>query len=180
MRISDAALIALVQSHGASLSELFFVGTNIYVSEDGGDFHARSIYSPFPSIEADQEAALASLLQHLRVPAYQTLAQVDDAISRCKEWEDLYVELRDALSQYGVHIEGADGDFLVVDQDYGYPQVKIECLTPGFFRPEVVAAIQIVLARYQRKWEVVCSSKSSDGSFAGYRIYADALTSEEG
>lgn len=180
MRISDAALIALVQSHGVSVGDLFLVGTNIYASEDAGDFQARSTYAPFPSCAADHEAALVSFLRLLNVPAYQTLAQVDDAISRCKEWEALHIELRDALSRYGAHTEGTLGDFLVVDQDYGYPQVKIECLTPGFFRAEVAADIQIVLSLYQRKWEVVLSSKGSDGSSTGYRIYADAMTSEEG
>lgn len=179
MKISDAALIALVQSHGTSLGELFFVGTKIYVSEDGGDFHARSTYSPFPDIKADEEAALISLLRHLRVPTYETPAQVNDALSRCKEWEDLYFELRDDLSKYGVHIEGSDGDFLVVDQDYGYPQVKVEFVTPGFFGPEVLATIQGTLARYQRRWEVVLSCNNSDGSRVGYLIYSDAVRCDD-
>ena len=154
------------------------IGDQIFVSDDADGFQATSTYESFPDCPAEQKAALLEFLIRLDYPKYSSLAEVDDSIARCKEWEALYVALRDSLSKFGAHYEGGSGDFFVVDQDYGYAQIKIECLSTHFFDQKVVAAIQHLLKPYSRRWEVVLSAPSSTERTAGYLISADEVINE--
>lgn len=57
------------------------------------------------------------------------------------EWEAIYGLLLAILQRHGVHDPFGDGDFYLVDDDYGSVQHKIECASEAAFTPALVDEI---------------------------------------
>jgi hypothetical protein len=76
---------------------------------------------------------------------------------QAKEWEALYAELSALLESHGTQNPIGDGDFWIVDDNYGSPQHKV-CVTrlPFLTRP-VAIEVQRILRKYSLPWEVLFS-----------------------
>jgi hypothetical protein len=161
---TDDQLIATVQALGCQVAELFLVNGRVYRSVDAGDFQASSTYTALHGISTQQEAGLVSLLRRLSRPEYEALAALDDEIAQIQEWHSLF----DALSRL---LSGTtERAYHLVDDYYACPQHKVECASRGAFTPELVAATQRVLARYERPWEVIFAVPSSSPEGEAYSV----------
>jgi hypothetical protein len=49
-----------------------------------------------------------------------------------------------------------DGDFSLVEDYWGFPQVKVNILSLSLLRPDVIAALQVTLADFP-EWEIVAA-----------------------
>jgi hypothetical protein len=74
---------------------------------------------------------------------------------REQEWKSLYARLALALSTHGRSDPFGDGDFFLIDDDYGSYQHKVECTSAAFFRSRALADTQELLSQYDRPWQVV-------------------------
>jgi hypothetical protein len=73
------------------------------------------------------------------------------------EWEALFAELAGLLEGYGTQDPYGDGDFWIVDDNYGSAQHKV-CVTRLMFLTRPVAVeVQRVLRKYSLPWEVLFS-----------------------
>jgi hypothetical protein len=82
---------------------------------------------------------------------------------RTQEWSHLYSSLLDLLSARGRFDPYGDGDFLVVDDDWGSYQQKVECTSPALFTPSVFAETQTLLSGYSSSWEIIFVLTSTAG-----------------
>lgn len=89
---------------------------------------------------------------------------------RHAEWAKLYELLLAALTRHGVHDPFGDGDFYLVDDDYGSMQHKIECTSAAAFTPALAAEIQQLLALFEGEWEVIVALPVLGGSKHGFAI----------
>jgi hypothetical protein len=83
---------------------------------------------------------------------------------RRKEWEALYADLVSALAPFGRENPHGDGDFWVVDDDWGGYQHKICVSQLSFLTGEVAEAVQRALVKYSLPWEVVIALDFADPS----------------
>jgi hypothetical protein len=95
---------------------------------------------------------------------------------RGREWAAIYRDLRAGLGAYGRENPFGEGDFLVVDDDYGSSQHKIECTSPTFFTSAVVGATQAILSNYSPQWEVIFVATGGESGSAVYVVSADQCT----
>jgi hypothetical protein len=99
----------------------------------------------------------------------------DDA-ERRKRWEILYEKLSKSLGALGQENAYGNGDFWIVDDDYGDTAHKL-CLTKlSFLQPQVIKAIQSSLRSYS-DWRVLVQMEAElNGEQLppeGLMIYAD-------
>ena len=76
-------------------------------------------------------------------------------IARQLEWKRLYVSLEATLSAHGKNDPFGDGDYFLIDDDYGTYQHKIECSKASFFRSGALEGTQALLRKYDGPWEVI-------------------------
>lgn len=86
------------------------------------------------------------------------------------EWQALYVSLLAVLMRHGVHDPFGDGDFFLIDDDYGSAQHKIECASESAFTPALVEEIQKLLEPLERPWEVIVALPATRGNEHGFAI----------
>ena len=84
--------------------------------------------------------------------------------TRRHEWEALNAELVAVLAPFGHENPYGDGDFWVVDDDWGGYQHKICVSKLPFLTREVAEAVQRAIAKYTSPWEVVIALDYSDPS----------------
>jgi len=90
--------------------------------------------------------------------------------SQHTEWEAIYGLLLAILERHGDHDPFGDGDFFLVDDDYGSTQHKIECTSKAAFTPALAAEIQQLLQSFERTWEVIVALPSIDGLEHGFAV----------
>ena len=86
------------------------------------------------------------------------------------EWTKIYELLLAVLTRHGVHDPFGDGDFYLVDDDYGSMQHKIECTSAAAFTPALTTEIQELLAPFEGEWEVVVALPTLSGSEHGFAV----------
>lgn len=70
------------------------------------------------------------------------------------EWELIYNEINRVLEPYGKEDAFGKGDYLLVDDNWGNHQQKIEVQNLNLIKPEIVKSLQKILAPYP-DWEIV-------------------------
>jgi hypothetical protein len=71
------------------------------------------------------------------------------------EWQDLYAELTRVLSAVGRENAFGEGDFWIVDDNYGSLQHKVCVTRIAYLTPELVASVQRLLSSRHPRWEVL-------------------------
>jgi hypothetical protein len=74
-----------------------------------------------------------------------------------KEWAALYAELGALLEKHGTQNPYGDGDFWIVDDNYGSPQHKVCVTRISFLTRPLATEVQRVLRNYSLAWEVLFS-----------------------
>jgi hypothetical protein len=88
-----------------------------------------------------------------------------------KEWSALYDQIRGVLQQFGQEDDFPDvKDYLLVDDNLGLYQHRVETDKLEFAQPAVVASLQKVLIGYPN-WEIVIAL----GRFGGLVIRDDEI-----
>ncbi len=169
---SNAAIFNVISSAGLDVDELFLVDGKIFSSPDGGDAEARSVFSSVDNLPAQDYEAVVSLLRKLDRPEYASIDDLKARIQRAADWEVLYSEINDVLDQYG---KRDGGDFLVVEDDYGYTQQKVECAVAGWYRPAMTLAIQRLLQPYADAWEVIVVGDTGSNQPFALSIFKDKI-----
>jgi hypothetical protein len=75
--------------------------------------------------------------------------------ARQQEWKRLYASLEATLSVHGMNDPFGDGDYFLIDDDYGAYQHKIECSKESFFRSGALVDTQELLCKHDGPWEVI-------------------------
>lgn len=95
---------------------------------------------------------------------------------RDKQWASLYGELSKSLGLLGTENAFGEGDYWIVDDDYGDTAHKLCVHKIAFLRPKLVAAIQAALKPFP-DWRVLVQLEAeSDGTPLppeGLVIYSD-------
>lgn len=95
------------------------------------------------------------------------------------EWKEMYGLLLDILERHGRHDPFGDGDFFLVDDDYGSKQHKIECTSKAVFTPVLAAEIQQLLESF-KGWEVTVALPSIGGRAHGFAVTEGACIEHRG
>jgi hypothetical protein len=80
-----------------------------------------------------------------------------------RQWRELHDQIKGVLQQYGTEWDSCQrkGDYLLVDDNMGWYQHKIELQNLSLLRPTVVKALQSLLAGYP-DWEFVVAMDIHD------------------
>jgi hypothetical protein len=82
------------------------------------------------------------------------------------EWNKVFDNLKTVLLDFGRVDAFGDGDFCLIDDNYGTPQHKIE-VSPEFVVSDIfLAALQKVLVPMSLTWEVILVQTNSLGGDA--------------
>jgi len=82
-----------------------------------------------------------------------TDAEYEDP-EQSEAWEVLYERVKTVLHQFGVEDHFGDGDYLIVDDNYGWRRHSIELHKLHMLRPEIAVQLQELLNDYP-DWEIV-------------------------
>jgi hypothetical protein len=66
----------------------------------------------------------------------------------------LFDSVREVLQQFGVEDHFGKGDYLVVDDNYGFRGHKVEIHSLRMLNPQIVKALQLLLRKFP-DWEIV-------------------------
>jgi hypothetical protein len=83
---------------------------------------------------------------------YDPLTAPDD--ERDLIWDDLYRRIVDLLSAYGKEEPTGDGDFWVVDDNYGWPRQTINVFTLKMLDLGVISGLRVLLDNFP-DWEII-------------------------
>jgi len=75
-------------------------------------------------------------------------------VGQQREWEALYGLVVDTMAKYGVENAFGDGDYLIVDDNYGHRRQIVEVHNVKMLRPDIVTALRKLLDGYNG-WEIV-------------------------
>lgn len=78
----------------------------------------------------------------------------DDDPQQDREWETLYRLVVQTMAKWGVENAFGGGDYLIVDDNYGWRRQIVEVHNVKMLRPEIVAALRKLLDGYNG-WEIV-------------------------
>lgn len=94
------------------------------------------------------------------------------------EWSELYGALGDVLRSFGVENAFGDGDYWIVDDNWGDPSHKVCVSRASFIMPALLAAVQNSLTGYQA-WRVLLQIDEPLGttpaSSTGYTVRYDRI-----
>lgn len=96
----------------------------------------------------------------------------EEETKRSEEWISLYSALCAALSHLGAEDAYGDGDYWIVDDDYGHQSHKVCISRLDFITPELIAAVQLTLKDLPH-WEVLLQI---DEEVNGSRASSTGLT----
>ena len=71
-----------------------------------------------------------------------------------REWELIYSEIGRTLERFGKEDAFGKGDYLLVDDNWGNHQQKIEVQNLSLIKPQIIKLLQQILAPYP-DWEIV-------------------------
>jgi hypothetical protein len=99
--------------------------------------------------------------------------------SREQDWEALYGRLLEVLTEFGKNGPlGAEGDYWLIDDDWGGLHHKIEVVSADFWSDAVHQRIRQTLANSFPDWGVfVVFSEKAKGR-RGFIVYADRVEFE--
>lgn len=81
----------------------------------------------------------------------------DDAEKRQEaEWETLYGRIKTLLSYWGVENAFGEGDYLIVDDNYGYNRQNIEIHKLRMLKVPIIQQLRSLLVTFPT-WEIVIS-----------------------
>ena len=81
-----------------------------------------------------------------------------------EKWKDLYLSLGEVLSQFGREDPYGNGDYWLVDDDYGDTAHKVCVSRIAFLSPELIVAVQRALTDLP-DWSVLLQiDEQSDGA----------------
>jgi hypothetical protein len=93
-----------------------------------------------------------------KLPVTFALACMDTNVTlQESEWQSLYFELGHILAATGRENAFGDGDFWIIDDNYGSFQHKVCVTQVAFLTPEIAASVQRLLTARYPKWEVLFS-----------------------
>ena len=84
------------------------------------------------------------------------MTENSDEDQRSREWEALYEKVKVVLARWGIENIFGKGDYLIVDDDYGWRRQNIEIHTLKMLNPAIAAELQILLVDHTG-WEIVIS-----------------------
>lgn len=174
--LDDSAIFEAISKLGLTASNLFLAAGQVFVSRDASMLDASSSYERVTGLSADTYEGLVGLLRRLDRPEYASIQAVEDQIQNLKDWELMYSELNAILDRYG---QRDGGDFLVVEDNYGYLQQNVACATPGWFIPEMIQPIQAMLGRFRERWEVLVVGEGADHKPFTLSVYKDTVITQD-
>ena len=74
--------------------------------------------------------------------------------NQIQEWETLYLLMVETLARWGVHNAFGDGDYLIVDDNYGWRRQTVEVHNLKMLNAEVIKSLQALLTNFPN-WEIV-------------------------
>ena len=78
----------------------------------------------------------------------------DDEALQDFQWETPYRAIKKELTQWGVENAFVDGDFLIVDDNYGHRRQIVEVHNVKMLQPDIVTALHKLLDGYDG-WDIV-------------------------
>jgi hypothetical protein len=87
---------------------------------------------------------------------------VSDEERQRQEWEALYFELKELLSGQGKEDPYGNGDFWIVDDNYGSPQHKVCVFEVSFITQPLALEVQRLLRKHSLAWEVLFAFDKPD------------------
>ena len=84
------------------------------------------------------------------------MAEIPDDERQWDEWEALYEKIKTVLARWGVEDAFGEGDYLIVDDNYGWWRHSIEIHTLKMLDPRIAAELQALLVDYP-DWRIVMS-----------------------
>ena len=78
----------------------------------------------------------------------------DEDREQFEAWEVLHERISEVMHAFGTEDHLGDGDYLIVDDNYGWRRHSIEVHRLHILRPEIVAQVQNLLDDYP-DWEIV-------------------------
>ena len=133
----------------------------------GGAVEARS--------SSSKPASLHGVVFTKRVKKSMPNDQSQSESAREQEWKSLYARLALALSTHGRGDPFGDGDFFLIDDDYGTYQHKVECTSAAFFQSGALADTQELLSQYDLPWQVVFVLTRSAGGPAACTVTREGI-----
>jgi hypothetical protein len=79
-----------------------------------------------------------------------------------QEWATLYAELKALLGKHGKEDPYGNGDFWIVDDNYGSPQHKVCVFQVSFLTQPVAHEVQRTLRKHSLPWEVLFAFDKTD------------------
>ena len=95
---------------------------------------------------------------------------------REQRWVELYEELTSLMSKFGSENASGDGDYWVVDDDWGGRHQKICVTRHGFWSEKIREHVQQLLARSFPDWGIfVVFEPSANEQRDPFVVYADGV-----
>lgn len=95
-----------------------------------------------------------------------------------QQWTKLHGALRDVLSRFGIEDPYGDGDYWVVDDNWGDPSQKVEISRASFLTPTLITEIKEALRAYP-SWRVLLQINEevagSPAFKAGFTVRHDSV-----
>ena len=79
---------------------------------------------------------------------------IEDDPQQEQEWEALYQLIVATMAQWGVDNPFGKGDYLIVDDNYGWRRQKLEVQNLKMFKVEIIKALQALLTDFPN-WAIV-------------------------
>lgn len=80
--------------------------------------------------------------------------KIEDDPQQEQEWEALYKLVVKTMAQWGVDNAFGKGDYLIVDDNYGWRRQKLEVQNLKMFKVEIIKALQSLLKDFPN-WAIV-------------------------
>jgi hypothetical protein len=94
------------------------------------------------------------------------------------EWEKLYCAITLELEKWGTNNAYGEGDFYLIDDNYGGYEQKIEVQNSRVWSSQMQLALQLVLRGDFPSWRIIVVFSNSDlGSARGLVLFPNSVTS---
>src|SRR5512143_1949863 len=80
--------------------------------------------------------------------------EIEDDPQQEQEWHALYKLVVKTMAQWGVDNAFGKGDYLIVDDNYGWRRQKLEVQNLKMFKVEIIKALQALLKDFPN-WTIV-------------------------
>jgi hypothetical protein len=140
--------------------------------QDIGDDELRSAFErASPDIERDFGVDIWDAMVLLAADSTDDFSS-ESQIQHSREWEALHSALSAVLSHFGKEDPYGNGDYWIVENDYGHPSHMVCVSQLAFITPELVSAVQQAL-KVAPHWVVLLQV---DEEVNGGRAHSTGLT----